>query len=255
MTIQGYAYTSDDLGSATAPRFINVTLKNGSFDLGPGFQSGNLPTLVTNIANKTAVTVLCTFTPTSGAGNYSSTLVIWTSGGQAAVLLTGSAAVGAIATLDISDGKGGFIPSPNVVMDFGTVAPGSSQSRQIRICNTGGSVLEITKSKPPEGLIYGDPQQLYEGQQIAAGSCATGDVFFEPIFNTPSGEVSATWVINCDDLKFGLHTVMINGTVGPNKSSSFSPVGSTASTFCVQCGFGRQILSLLAVYYIFGPPY
>ena len=253
MTIQGYAYTSDDLSSTTAPRFTNVTLINGSFDLGPGFQSDNLPAQVSNIANNSAVTVLCTFTPSSGAGNYSSTLVIWTSGGQAAVLLTGSAATGAIATLDISNGKGGFIPPPNVVMDFGTVAPGTPQSRQIRICNIGGSVLEITKSKPPEGLIYGDPQQLYEGQQISARSCATGNVFFDPKSNTPSGEVSTTWVINCDDLKFGLHTIMINGTVGSDKSSS--SVGSTASSLLPQCGFSCQVLSLLAVYYGFGLPH
>jgi hypothetical protein len=252
MTIQGYAYTSDNLSSTTAPTFTNVTLKNGSFDLGPGFQSDSLPALVSNIANNSAVTVLCTFTPTSGAGNYSSTLVIWTSGGQAAVLLSGSAATAAIATLDISNGKGGFIPPPNVVMDFGTVAPGKPQSRQIRICNIGGGILEITKSKPPEGLIYGDPQQLYEGQQIAADSCATGDVFFNPGSNTPSGEVSATWVINCDDLKFGLHTVIINGTVGSSNSSS---VSSTASSLLPQCGFSCQVLSLLAVYYGFGPPH
>ena len=48
-------------------------------------------------------------------------------------------------------------------MDFGDVAPGSSSSRQIRICNSGGSALEIDKSKPPNGIFHiSDPTELEE---------------------------------------------------------------------------------------------
>lgn len=58
-------------------------------------------------------------------------------------------------------------------MDFGTVAPGSSSSLEIRICDVGGSVLTISKSKPPLGVIRASAPgiDLHESQQIPVQQC------------------------------------------------------------------------------------
>jgi len=90
----------------------------------------------------------------------------------------------AIANFSISNGEGGWLPGSNLLIDFGIASPGDTVSRQIRICNEGGSVLTITKSKPPLGDIraqnYGI--DLHESQQVAVDTCAYGTVVFKYVY-------------------------------------------------------------------------
>ena len=85
-------------------------------------------------------------------------------------------------------------------MDFGDVSPGTSLSLQIRICDVGGSVLEITKSKPPlGGFRLDDPTDLHESQQIPVNQCAYGTVIFAANAeapNNPDQVYTDSWTLN-----------------------------------------------------------
>lgn len=91
----------------------------------------------------------------------------------------------------------------------------------IRLNNTGGSSLLITKSKPPEGVeltAINPTGDLPEGAQIAPNSYADGPVIFSPslAISPPNSDprfVSGTWTLNNNDLTFGVHVVNFTGTV------------------------------------------
>ena len=227
MQILGYAYTAQDLSEN--PSLTNVTFfNNGTSNLGNGFTSSNLPPVGTVVPAGDSISVDTTFVPISGVGNYVSYLLFYTNGGNAECTLEGAASTAPIANFSISTSEGGWLPPSNLVMDFGDVAPGSSQSLQIRICNSGGSVLDISKSKPPNGVFHiSDPTELHEEQQIPIGQCAYGTVLFvvntEP-YNAADLTYTNTWTLNTNDLTFGVHVVQIQGTVvsnhvGPTNSS------------------------------------
>jgi iron transport multicopper oxidase len=89
-------------------------------------------------------------------------------------------------------------------MDFGNAAAGSTTSRYIQICNSGGSSLTITKSKPPiqqELLAPNSNTDLHEGQVVPINSCAKGQV---SIVAAPLGvnrldhSVSDVWILNTE---------------------------------------------------------
>ncbi|MCJ1242521.1 hypothetical protein MMC14_010529, partial [Varicellaria rhodocarpa] len=228
LTITGYAYTDDDLDDGDTD-YTNVTIADdGTFVLGEGFSSSNLPIVGTVIEPGNSVSVDSTFDPVDGVRQYQSYLFVYTDGGTSYTILESSASTAPIANFSISNGEGGWLPDANVVMDFGDVAPGSTSSRQIRICNNGGSVLEISKSKPPNGVFHiDDPTELHESQTIAIGDCAYGTVLFvtnTEEYNIPNIVYTNTWTLNTDDLNFGVHVVQITGTlvdtaVGPKNSS------------------------------------
>ena len=94
------------------------------------------------------------------------------------------------------------MPQSNLLMDFGDVAPGNSSSLQIRICNSGGSVLEVTKSKPPNGVFsLDDPTDLHESQEISVNECAYGTVIFTTSGeapNNPDQVYTDLWTLNTD---------------------------------------------------------
>ena len=163
LTTTGYAYTDDDLDDGDAD-YTNVTIRDdGTFILGEGFSSTNLPIVGTVIQPNMEVSVDSTFDPIDGVGQYQSYLFVYTNGGTSYTILESSASTAPIANFSISNGEDGWLPDANVVMDFGDVAPGSTSSRQIRICNNGGSVLEISKSKPTNGVFHiDDPTELHE---------------------------------------------------------------------------------------------
>jgi hypothetical protein len=133
-----------------------------------------------------------------------------------------------VANFSISTIEGGWLPPSELTMDFGDVAPGSSSSLQIRICNEGGSSLQIDKSKPPSGVFHiSDPEELAETQIIAPGDCAYGTVLFNPNteeYDIPNYTVNNTWTLNTNDLNFGVHVVEIVGTV---VDTTVGPVNST----------------------------
>ncbi|KAI9674851.1 MAG: hypothetical protein M1829_003591 [Trizodia sp. TS-e1964] len=244
LNIIGYAWTPGPLDSAV---YTNVTVGN-SASLGTGFTTSQLIPVGGKVLAGKSVTITVTFTPVNGAGNYQSYLYIYTDGGNRFISLVGSASAAPVAVLTISTAENGWLPPSNLLMDFGNVAPGSSQTRQIRICNTGGSSLTITKSKPPGGDIRATAAgiDLHESQQIAPNDCAYGTVLFgpnvEPV-NVADNPESNTWTLNTDDPNFGVHIVNITGTVvdrqvGPliNGKARFQYLG------CYQDGTNGRVL-------------
>ncbi|TKA41870.1 hypothetical protein B0A49_13446, partial [Cryomyces minteri] len=197
MTILGYAYTYDE-------------------DLGTGFTSTDLPPVGSIIQAGGAVSVPATFNATTGTGDYLSYFFVYSDGGKANTILEGSASTAPKANFSISNGEGGWLGQSNLLMDFGSAKPGETVSRQIRICNEGGSVLTVSKSKPPLGAIraqnYGI--DLHESQTIAVNDCAYGTVIFGPGAeppNIPDFTETNTWTLNTDDLSWGVHVVQMMG--------------------------------------------
>ena len=244
LTITGYAYTTDDL-TGTTINYTNVTFSgsNGGV-LGNGFSSNNLPAVGTQIAGGAQVSVESSFKPSHGVDSYKSYFTAWTTGGTASIILEGSASTAPVANFSISTAEGGWLPGGNLIMDFGSVAPSSSSSRKIRICNVGGSVLQVSKSKPPNGVFRPeDPTALHESQNIAVNDCAYATVLFvanaEEV-NIPDTTYTNTWTLNTNDLSFGVHEVQIRGTVVDRK------VGPTNST-------GQPVYTYLGCYHEIKP--
>ncbi|KAL8701364.1 MAG: hypothetical protein Q9224_000535 [Gallowayella concinna] len=226
MTITGYAFTNDELEDDDID-YTNVTFAQSPYSLGMGFTSPNLPPVGTIIPGAGQVSVDSTFTPTK-VGNYYSYFFVFSNGGQAFTILEGSASTAPIANFSISTREGGWLPEKSIVMDFGSVSPGTTSSLKIRICNEGGSVLQISKSKPPNGVFRPeDPTSLHESQDIRVDDCAYATVLFvtnaeQP--NMPDQTFTNTWTLNTDDTNFGVHEVQIRGTVvsrkvGPQNST------------------------------------
>jgi len=235
LTILGYAYTTDDLNSATI-HYTNVTARNnGTFDLGVGFTSSNLPPVGTVMQGSAQISVEATFYPVNGVGSYSSYLFTFTDAGSVHIILEGSASTAPIANFSISNGEGGWLPQSNLLMDFGKVAPGTTSQRQIRICNQGGSVLLVSKSKPPNGAFRpDDPTALHESQPIPVGSCAFATVLFitnAEAPNVPDQVYTNSWTLNTDDLNFGVHVVDITGTLVSRKVGPTNSTGDPVYTY------------------------
>ena len=249
MTILGYAYTTDALSSPTI-NYINTTFAaDGTAALGHGFTSSNLPPVNTVIQANQQVSVSSTFTPVDGIASYQDYFTVWTDGGTASTILEGSASSAPSANFSISTAEGGWLPPANLLMDFGKVAPGSSSSRQIRICNSGGSVLEISKSKPPNGVIRASAPgiDLHESQQIPVNTCAYGTVLFiapteDP--NVPDQVITNTWTLNTNDLNFGVHVVQVTGTIVDTVVGPTNSTGMAVYTYlgCYQDGTVGRLL-------------
>ena len=203
LTILGYAYTTDDLDDDDID-YTNTTFTEDVQDLGYGFSASDLPPVGTVIGGGDQVSVDSTFDPVNGTGNYNSFFAVWSTGGEQTIILEGSASTAPIANFSISTSEGGWLPASNLLMDFGDVVPGTSPSLQIRICNQGGSVLQISKSKPPNGAFRpDDPTDLHESQDIPVNDCAYGTVIFatnaeEP--NQPDQVFTNTWTLNTGKL-------------------------------------------------------
>ncbi|KAL8830675.1 MAG: hypothetical protein Q9170_005627, partial [Blastenia crenularia] len=229
LTITGYAYTNDELDAPNI-NYNNVTFTQKPYILGDGFSSNNLPAVGTVIPGGGEISVDSMFTPTA-VGTYNSYFFVWSDGGKAFTILEGSASTAPIANFSISTSEGGWLPAQNLIMDFGKVAPGSTSSRQIRICNEGGSVLQISKSKPPNGVFRPeDPIALHESQDIPVNQCAYATVLFvtnaeQP--NVPDQTFTNTWTLNTDDINFGVHEVQITGTVVSRKVGPTNATGET----------------------------
>jgi hypothetical protein len=250
MTILGYAYTYNDL--SRSPVFTNSTMTNGIWDLGYGFAATSLPPVGSIIPPSTVISVPAVFDPVNGTGTYASyckftaerTVLrntdnfigqVWAEGGTVNVILEGIAAPPPIANMTISDGNGGWLPSSNLQMNFGMVTPGSTSSREIQICNEGGSSLEIDKSKPPNGVFRPtDPEALYESQLIPPGQCANATVLFvanTEEYDLPNLAENNTWTLNTNDLTWGVHVIQISGTVVSKKVGPVNSAGSTIYSY------------------------
>lgn len=243
LKIIGYAYTQDDLTGSTI-NYTNVTFSSSGEGLGDSFSSSDLPAVGTTIAGGAQISVDSSFLPSHGVGSYKSFFTTWTTGGKASIILEGSASTAPKANFSISTSEGGWLPDANLLMDFGSVKPGSTSSRKIRICNVGGSVLQVSKSKPPNGVFRPeDPTALHESQNIAVNDCAYATVLFianaEEV-NIPDTTYTNSWTLNTNDLSFGVHQVQIQGTVVDRK------VGPTNST-------GQPVFTYLGCYHEIKP--
>lgn len=208
MTILGYAYTQDGLDDN--PVYTNATADSqGVWDLGPGF-TAKLPKIGTVLNASQSLPITATFEAAGGVGSYLSYFSIYTNGGNHFIILEGSASTAPVANFSISTSEGGWLPQDNLLMDLGAVNPGKNSTRQIRICNQGGSTLTISKSKPPLGLIHATlpTTDLHESQTIPVNTCAYGTVTFTPPtqqVDIPDVTVTNSWTLNTDDLNFGVH--------------------------------------------------
>jgi len=204
LTILGYAYTTDDLNVDNID-YTNSTFGDTDQDLGYGFSSSDLPRVGTVINGGDQISIDSTFTPVNGTGKYSSFFTVWSDGGTQDIILEGSASTAPIADFSISTSEGGWLPASNLLMDFGDVVPGTTPSLQISICNQGGSVLEISKSKPPNGVFHpDDPTELHESQNIRVNECAYGTVLFATnteVPNTPDQAYNNTWTLKTGRLQ------------------------------------------------------
>jgi iron transport multicopper oxidase len=160
----------------------------------PPFTAAGVPAVGSKIEPGRSVTITVTFDPTE-TGHFSSEVGLETSGGNEAIGLSGSA--GAPGALEITKGA----------IEYGPVTIGSSESKIFTITNTGGTAVEVTKSKPPIGGAFAATTSLSEGTTIAPQESLTETVQFTP---TGPGPATAVWVINGKDTT-GLHEVEFVG--------------------------------------------
>jgi hypothetical protein len=169
-------------------------------------------------------------------------LQVYTDGGNAYTVFTGSAATVPIALLEYSNGEGGWNTIPHCAdtttgctyeIDFAPSGGLTTQTIQVRLTNNGGSALTVTKSKPLEGTVLGatNPDTDFsEGLAIVPGSFDTASVIFAPgasILNADTVYYSGTWTLNTDDLTFGVHVLNFTGSVVSAKTGPIKADGSS----------------------------
>jgi iron transport multicopper oxidase len=169
---------------------------------GTPFSTSGAPAAGSTLAAGHSIDVTVNFQPAS-TGNYSSSLEIDTTAGNATVNMSGTATT----------------PSHLVVtpasIDYGAVADGSSATAAFTLTNTGGATVTITKSKPPVTGPFAATTTLDEGTAIPGGGSVTETVRFIP----PSeGPVNDAWLITGND-GTGQHTISFIGAgVTPPRS-------------------------------------
>ncbi len=160
-----------------------------------------------------SITVTVTFNPTE-VGAFNGEIGLETSGGNEAVGLSGAA--GLPGALEVKEEK----------VEYGPVYTGSSESKSFTVTNTGGTSVEITKSKPPVGGAFEATTSLSEGTTIKPGESVTETVKFTP---TAAGPASGEWPINGKDAT-GLHDVQFSGIGVVPPILTGSPVVFEATT-------------------------
>jgi iron transport multicopper oxidase len=199
LTFLGSAWTKSVDSEDSPIKFTNIT--NGN--LGDGFSSSSLPKVGDVLTTGQSITIPLEFL-TNITGTYSTFVQWWTTGGSGYALLAGSASTPPIANISISTMDGAWDSSQPAVMDFGNVLAGTTVSRNIRICNNGGSALMITKSKPPSQpeLFAPNPSvDLHEGQSIDVNMCALGlvSIVAAPLgVNRLDHSLSDVWILNVE---------------------------------------------------------
>lgn len=134
-------------------------------------------------------------------------------------------------------------------MDFGNVLAGTAQVMTLRLCNSGGSALEVTKSKPPidTELTAANPStDPHEGQFIDVNSCASADVdiIAAPLgINRPPHVVSDVWILNTDSPGWGVHDVNITSNIVTRQIGPLMGDGTARYLYlgCYADGNGRQL--------------
>ncbi|KAK3335420.1 WSC domain-containing protein [Cercophora scortea] len=251
MTLLGMAWKVGEEDGA----YTNVTFEDTKATFGLGFSAPSFPLPQSVLAAGETLAVPLFFN-TSTPGSYAIALRVWSDGGIDDVLLVASAGNAAIASIAVSTSEGGWDNSVPVSLAFGNVLGGTTAMKQLRICNTGGSVLTITKSKPPISpqLTATNPNvDLLEGQKIAIGDCAYGTVAVysgtvQP--SHPSQNINLVWVINTDGLDalntaqgFGVREVETSVTIVSRQAGPLLADGSARYqwTGCFVDNKGRNL--------------
>ncbi|KAF3905657.1 hypothetical protein ABW21_db0206699 [Orbilia brochopaga] len=220
LTIVNYVYSTtavDDIDDTTDWVAIQSPTNGGPWQINDGFEA-EFPAKGSTIAAGTNVAVPLTFQP-SHTGDFSTWVAVNTTAGFAIFVMSGTSSTAPIGTLQLITSEGGF--SNDKFYDFGSVQGGTVQTATIIISSTGGSPLEITKSKPPGQLeLYATHPgvDFTENQQIAPGKNATGSVAFAPfvrsLVNQDPTVYTDYWVLNTDGDNFGgPYNVEFTGTV------------------------------------------
>jgi iron transport multicopper oxidase len=110
---------------------------------------------------------------------------------------------------------------------------GGSDDVSFTLTNTGGSVMTILKSKPPQTGGFAATTLLPEGSRINPGQTLTETVRFSP---TVPGTASSSWAITGDD-DTGAHTVSFSGTA----TGTGPPTAQAGPDQRVKYGVGVQL--------------
>ncbi|KAK9366097.1 WSC domain-containing protein [Lipomyces kononenkoae] len=242
LVFQGFSWTNDSAES-------NVTINaDGSASFGTDFSSPLFPAPDSALAPGASTTVPLIFAPYA-VGEFAINLYFWTNGGNGYTILTGSGSTAPVANISHSTIEGGWDYSNPVVMDFGNVLAGTTSTMILRLCNSGGSALEVTKSKPPidPELTAANPSvDLHEGQFIDVNTCAEAeiDIIAAPLgVNRPPHTVSDIWILNTNDLTFGVHDVQITANIVTRQVGPLLSNGSAQYLYlgCYLDTSGRQL--------------
>ena len=180
------------------------------------FNASGVPTPGSTIEPGGSVTITVTFEP-QVIGQFKGEIGLETSAGPGVVALTGSS--GAPGALEIS----------SETNEYGQVQVGASAVKTFTITNTGGTAVEITKSKPPSGGAFTATTALPEGSTIAAGESVEESVTFTP---SATGYTSDVWPINAKNDTTGLREVHFSGVgVIPEAPTVKPPVQTGAQSF------------------------
>jgi iron transport multicopper oxidase len=164
--ISGYAFSKNQSGPYTNVTFRGTT----TLDANGYFTTQNLPAVGTVIQPDGSITISASFNTTK-VGNFYSILAIYSNGGSAYVILSGTANTLPMALLEQSTNEGGWVTIPDCAVpsdgctaqvDIGTLQGTGSLLQTIRLTNNGGSDLTITKSKPPTYLARRIRQQTFQ---------------------------------------------------------------------------------------------
>jgi iron transport multicopper oxidase len=255
LLFQGFAW--DDAKASNVFHNLTTTTE-GSTMVGNGFTSDRFPHVEDALAPGTSISVPLTF-KADAAGSWSSILNVFSNGGSSYILLVGVAAPLPIANIPISTLAGSWDFTEPLVMNFGNVLTGTTASKSIRICNSGGSALSITKSKPPtqpELTEQSPGVDLYEGQTIVVNTCALGPVQIPAAFqgpNRPAHTVSDVWTLNTDGedsqgQPFGVHDIAISATITTPQIGVLLANGTARYQYlgCYFDGQGRNLATQLS---------
>jgi Malectin domain/Abnormal spindle-like microcephaly-assoc'd, ASPM-SPD-2-Hydin/F5/8 type C domain len=156
-----------------------------------------VPASGATLAAGASTTATVTFAPTAG-GSFTSNLVINSNGGNATIQLTGSA------------GSAPVMVITPLSTDFGTIAAGASKTLSFTVKNTGGTDLQIVKSKPPALGQFVATTTLAEGSVVTAGQTLTESV---KLSSSTGGTFNDIWVITGSDAPTTPINVAFTGTV------------------------------------------
>lgn len=200
-------------------------------------------------------------------GDYSGNLTIVTDGGQGTVILTGTAASAGEMHYMTQQADGSYLQDIPY-MDFGIVSSfvtsfSPKQTQILLVNNTGGSALQLTKSKPPTGPVIqaqNPASDFTEGEYIPPFGFSTANVYVQaPIQqnNVPAYNVSDQWVLNANGENAGVQFIqmsvrIVSPQVGPLLSTTtFGDTNGTARYTYLGCytetGGGSRSFATAAV--------